>query len=198
MHVLVHEKNSLIIRMSIIGNFLFFWRIINSLCISTYYKTKCTKKQYTFKKTRSKLLQFCFSRKKKKICNIVVVSIANKDSFFHIYVFIRVGNAKKKTQNVRWRKICPAPKEKKGCSKNVFLLNFFQDEFGLVCHGGWRTTTLLFILFFCDKLKTARPLLFSVLAFFLVKLKKKSKTKREKKYSNKWLCEGGGVSLSFF
>ena len=137
-----------------------------------------------------------FFTKEKKICNIVVASIANKDSFFHIHVFIRVGNAKK-TQNVRWRKICPAPKEKKGCSKNVFLLNFFQDEFGLVCHGGWRTTTLLFILFFCDKLKTARPDFYIVYwLFFSWNWKKKSKTKREKKYSNKWLCEGGGVSLS--
>ena len=166
--------------MSIVGNFLFCWRIINSLCISTYYKTKCTKKQYTFIKTRSKLLQFCFSRKKKKICYIVVVSIANKDSFFHIYVFIRVGNAKK-TQNVRWRKICPAPKEKKGCSKNVFLLNFFQDEFGLVCHGGWRTTTLLFILFFCDKLKTARPDFYLVYWLFFREIEKKVQNKKKKK-----------------
>ena len=87
-------------------------------------------------------------------------------------------------------------KRKKGCSKNVFLLNFFQDEFGLVCHGGWRTTTLLFILFFCDKLKTARPDFYLVYWLFFREIEKKSPKQREKKYSNKWLCEGGGVSLS--
>jgi len=55
---------------------------------------------------------------------------------------------------------------------------------------------IYFILLRQIKDRKAR-LLFSVLAFFR-EIEKKSKTKREKKYSNKWLCEGGGVSLSFF